>query len=206
MQHQVSSKGTSLAAIVILVLHTQALHMILCHGRDAVTGSNVASSGTEASPWLSPGQPGSHAVSCVPLQLEAGHTVSLHLRPRHIGSDALLYDVIALFSEVQARMGQRRRLAGSPAGGHVSGPAATGPLPMALAQKTNNRTGIGERAHGSARHEALVRQLDLALAVIRQSSVGLLLVRAHPPASSLLWHINYYAWSSGDTAALPGSS
>ena len=116
------------------------------------------------------------------VQLEASHTVSLHLRPAHIGSDAVLYDVIDLFSEVQSRRGQRQRQAGDTVGGHVSGRDAvgTGPHLVGLQEQGKESTvAAGALVLGSPRHESVVGQLDLALAVIRQSSVGLLLVSFH---------------------------
>ena len=43
--------------------------------------------------------------SCV--QLEAEHTVSLHLRSRRVGSDEAVYSIIDLFSTLLARLGNR---------------------------------------------------------------------------------------------------
>ena len=137
----------------------------------------------------------------MPLQLEVGHTVSLHLRWRQIGSGALLYDVIDLSSEVQARLGWRRRQVGGPPGGPVSGPASAG---LHLAPEGNSTVG-DNRAHGSARHEYVVQQAELALAVIRQSSVGVLLVSARLMCVALAGCMAAYMKWSG-VCRLPGNS
>ena len=45
------------------------------------------------------------ALACV--QLEAEHTVSLHLRSRRVGSDEAVYSTIDLFSTLLAHLGNR---------------------------------------------------------------------------------------------------
>ena len=45
------------------------------------------------------------AIAC--MQLEAEHTVSLHLRSRRVGSDEAVYSTIDLFSTLLARLGNR---------------------------------------------------------------------------------------------------
>lgn len=76
-------------------------------------------------------------------QLELDHTVALHLRSRRVGSDEAVYQVIALFSSLLARLAQYD--------------PATDP-----------------QLRSAHRLAAIERHIDTAVAVLRASSIGLL--------------------------------
>ena len=125
---------------------------------------------------LSAGVININTFSVVFMQLEVEHSVSLHLRPRSIGSEAALYDVIALFSHLQARLGQRVRPSSSSSSSSRSVIGLAAPAPAAGMQ------GNGTHAQAPSRHARIEQHADLALAVLRSSAVAAVVSQQRPRA------------------------
>lgn len=81
------------------------------------------------------------AIACA--QLEAEHTVSLHLRSRRVGSDEAVYSTIDLFSTLLARLGNR-----------------------------SERIFEGASPGRKARHAGIQQTLDLAISVLTSSPLA----------------------------------